>query len=128
MRLTPQRERVLEALRLLGHATPDAVADAVGADGGGPMPLSTVYRNLETLENIGVVSHTHLDHRSPTYHLAAHANHLHLVCLGCGTLVEASTDLAGDFVRALESRHAFTPDVRHMAIHGWCATCTGAES
>lgn len=128
MRLTPQRERVLEALRLLGHATPDAVADAVGADGGAPMPLSTVYRNLETLENIGVVSHTHLDHRSPTYHLAAHANHLHLVCLGCGAVVEASTDLAGEFVRGIESQHGFTPDVRHMAIHGWCVTCMGAES
>ncbi|HYO86800.1 MAG TPA: Fur family transcriptional regulator [Dermatophilaceae bacterium] len=123
MRMTAQRERVLSAVRRLGHATPDAVAEATAADGGAGLPLSTVYRNLEALENIGVVSHTHLDHRAPTYHLSVHANHLHLVCLGCGTVTESGTDLADDFVAEVLAQHGFTADVRHMAIHGWCMTC-----
>ena len=81
MRMTPQRRRVIAAVEELGHATPDALAATVARDGGAALPLSTIYRNLEALEDLGVVTHTHLDHRSPTYHLAEHADHLHLVCL-----------------------------------------------
>lgn len=127
MRLTPQRERVLEAVRKLGHATPDAVAESVAADGAGAMPLSTVYRNLEALERVGVVSHSHLEHRAPSYHLAAHSNHVHLVCLGCGRVLESSVSLADDFVNELHAAHGFTADVRHMAVHGWCSAC-GADA
>ena len=83
MRMTPQRRRVIAAVEKLGHATPDALAATVAHDGGAALPLSTIYRNLEALEELGVVTHTHLDHRAPTYHLAEHADHLHLVCLGC---------------------------------------------
>ena len=66
MRLTPQRERIIKAVDALGHATPDGLAAAVDHDGGPALPLSTIYRNLEALEQAGLVSHTHLDHRSPT--------------------------------------------------------------
>lgn len=124
MRMTAQRERVLELIRRLGHATPDAVAEAAETDGGTPLPLSTVYRNLEALEQIGAVSHTHLDQRAPSYHLATHANHLHLVCIGCGRLTESETELADEFVAALLAQHGFSADVRHLAVHGWCLTCS----
>ena len=127
MRMTPQRERVLRAVERLGHATPDAVAEAVDADDGPPLSLSTVYRNLEALERIGAVSHTHLDHRAPSYHLATHANHLHLVCLGCGAVSEAPVAIADAFARAIVDGAGFVVDVRHMAVHGWCARCEGDE-
>lgn len=124
MRLTRQRERVIDAVRRLGHATPDGLAAAVARDGGPALPLSTIYRNLEALEDVGIVSHTHLDHRSPTYHLADHANHLHLVCLSCGAVIESGVQTADAFVGNLLTRHGFVADVRHMAIHGWCADCS----
>ncbi|MDQ5840637.1 MAG: transcriptional repressor [Chloroflexota bacterium] len=124
MRLTPQRERIIEAVRALGHATPDGLAAAVGRDGGPALSLSTIYRNLEALEGVGVVSHTHLDHRSPTYHLADHADHVHLVCLSCGAVIESTVAAADPFVGNLLTRHGFVADVRHMAIHGWCAACS----
>ena len=130
MRLTPQRSRIIAAVRALGHATPDGLAAAVGQDGRPALSLSTIYRNLEALEEVGVVSHTHLDHRSPTYHLADHAAHLHLVCLSCGTVIESAVVAADHFVGNLLDRHGFVADVRHMAIHGWCAACSAktAES
>ena len=123
-RLTPQRERIIAAVRALGHATPDGLAAAVGHDGGPALSLSTIYRNLEALEDVGVVSHTHLDHRSPTYHLADHAEHLHLVCLSCGTVIESPVAAADPFVGNLLARHGFVADVKHMAIHGWCEACS----
>ena len=98
MRLTPQRRRVIDALARLGHATPDAVTAEVGADGGAALPASTIYRALEALEELGLVAHTHLDHRAPTFHLAGHADHIHLVCLGCRAVDEVPVALAGEFV------------------------------
>ena len=124
MRLTPQRERIIDAIQMLGHATPDGLAAAVGRDGGSALPLSTIYRNLEALEEVGVVSHTHLDHRSPTYHLSDHADHLHLVCLSCGVVIESTVTTADPFVGNLLALHGFVADVKHMAIHGWCAACS----
>jgi len=124
MRLTRQRERIIDAVRALGHATPDGLAANVAQDGGPALSLSTIYRNLEALEEVGVVSHTHLDHRSPTYHLSDHADHLHLVCLSCGAVIESPVTTADPFVGNLLSAHGFMADVKHMAIHGWCAACS----
>jgi len=128
MRLTRQRERVIDAVRVLGHATPDGLAAAVARDGGSALPLSTIYRNLEALEEVGVVSHTHLDHRTPTYHLTDHADHLHLVCLSCGAVIESAVTMADAFVRNLLTRQGFVADVKHMAIHGWCARCSAPKT
>ena len=82
--MTPQRQRVLDAVARLGHATPEDVVARVAEDGGPALAPSTVYRALEALESLGVVGHTHLDHRAPSYHLADHADHIHLVCRTCG--------------------------------------------
>ena len=123
MRLTPQRRRIVDALTALEHGTPDAVAARVAEDGGAALPLSTIYRGLDALEALGIVSHTHLDHRAPTYHLADHATHIHLVCLGCGTVSEAPIATAAEFAGNVRAATGFDPDVTHMAIHGWCASC-----
>ena len=82
LRLTPQRELVLSAVRELGHATPEDVAEKVRQTHHG-INLSTVYRNLETLENVGLVKHTHLGNSGATYHAAEELTHLHLVCGSC---------------------------------------------
>jgi Fur family ferric uptake transcriptional regulator len=124
MRMTRQRERIIDAVRALGHATPDGLAAAVARDGGPALSLSTIYRNLEALEEVGVVSHTHLDHRSPTYHLSDHADHIHLVCLSCGVVIESALTTADPFAGNLLTTYGFVADVKHMAIQGWCATCS----
>ncbi|HRW17731.1 MAG TPA: transcriptional repressor [Dermatophilaceae bacterium] len=122
-RLTEPRRRIVAALERLGHGTPDAVAAAVGADGGAPLPASTIYRGLEALQQLGVVAHTHLDHRAPTYHLAGHADHVHLVCLGCDRVDEIPVEAAGDFAAVLREQRGFAADLSHMAIQGWCSVC-----
>jgi Fur family transcriptional regulator, ferric uptake regulator len=122
-RLTPQRRRILDAVSHLEHATPDLVAKVVAQDGGAELPLSTIYRGLEVLEELGFVAHTHLDHRAPSYHRAGHATHIHLVCLGCGVVGEAPIETATAFIGNLRTAHGFEADVTHMAVHGWCADC-----
>src|ERR1700755_988141 len=103
LRATPQRRQVLTAIAELGHATPEQIHDRVHAENPS-VNLSTVYRALEVLESLSLVSHTPLDHRSPTYHLAAHARHLHLVCRNCGTVIEAELSLAHSLAASLLER------------------------
>lgn len=122
MRVTATRQRVYTAVSEIPHATPEALIEAVNA-GRPSVPPSSVYRALEALEVAGLVTHTHLDHHAPTYHLADHHRHLHLVCRVCGSVAESDVALADDLVAALERQHSFAADVTHMAIQGECSTC-----
>jgi Fur family transcriptional regulator, ferric uptake regulator len=121
-RLTPQRQLVLDAVTLLEHATPDEICGQVQRSAPG-VNLSTVYRALELLEELGLVTHTHLGHGPPTYHPASTAEHLHLVCRDCGSVTETDVDVADALVRQLAEQHGFETDVGHFAIYGRCREC-----
>jgi len=125
LRLTPQRQLVLEAVERLGHATPEAICAEVQKSASG-VNLSTVYRTLEVLEDVGLVRHAHLGSGPPAYHAAHDHAHLHLVCTVCGAVQEADIALADELVGRLAQRYAFTTDVEHMAITGHCAQCAAA--
>jgi Fur family ferric uptake transcriptional regulator len=85
--------------------------------------LSTVYRNLETLENVGLVLHTHLGHGGATYHAAEELTHLHLVCSDCGVIGDAPIESAANFVNTLSDDYGFKTDVTHFAVYGLCSKC-----
>jgi Fur family ferric uptake transcriptional regulator len=121
-RLTPQRQLVLEAVTRLGHATPEEVAEAVQQTAHG-VNISTVYRTLELLEQLGLVTHTHLGHGAPTYHSADDADHVHLVCRECGRVAQTTPDVVGEVVDRLAAEEGFQADVRHLAIFGLCRNC-----
>ena len=100
-RVTPQRQLVLEAVTKLEHATPEEIWADVQQTARG-VNISTIYRALELLEQLGLVTHTHLGHGAPRYHLAAEAEHVHLVCSNCGRITQVAPDAVGPLVAALE--------------------------
>jgi Fur family ferric uptake transcriptional regulator len=129
MRATPQRRLVLQAVSELGHATPEQVCEHVHVQGRTvSLNLSTVYRALELLEELGVVSHTHLSHGSPTYQVADHVDHLHLVCRRCGSVTEADLDLARPLSSSVAGRHGFSTDLAHLSLHGVCGGCRSTDA
>ncbi|MFC6080198.1 Fur family transcriptional regulator [Sphaerisporangium aureirubrum] len=121
-RVTPQRQLVLEAVTRLGHATPEDICGEVQETARG-VNISTVYRTLELLEELGMVTHTHLGHGAPTYHLASEADHVHLVCRNCETVTEVRPELVRGLVDSLDSELGFATDVHHLTIFGQCANC-----
>nr|WP_240896164.1 transcriptional repressor [Kineococcus siccus] len=124
--MTPQRERVLAAVRGLGHATAEEVAarlDAQDASGAGAVNPSTVYRALSLLEELGLVARTQLDRPSPSFHAVEHADHLHLLCGSCGAVDEVPAGLAAGFAADVLREHGFRLDTRHLALRGRCAAC-----
>lgn len=126
-RVTPQRQLVLEAVVELGHGTPDTIAAAVAAKVPG-ISLSTVYRTLEVLEDIGAVRHAHLGHGAPTYHPADAPHHLHLVCRSCDWVGEVPVETAGPLTSQLQDERGFVTDLAHFALYGTCAACAAAAS
>jgi Fur family transcriptional regulator, ferric uptake regulator len=84
--------------------------------------LSTIYRNLEDLERLGVVLHSHLGHGAATYQLTALA-HAHFICETCGRRIEAPAELFRELARRAERQLGFAIDPRHFAILGRCADC-----
>jgi len=113
---------VLEAVISLGHATPDEIAEEVRRTASG-VNLSTVYRTLELLEELGLVTHAHLGHGAPTYHAADDADHLHLVCRVCGGIEEMPPDVLDQAVHRIAEDRGFAVDVGHFAIFGTCSAC-----
>ncbi|MEV5595893.1 transcriptional repressor [Streptomyces sp. NPDC052496] len=126
-RLTPQRQLVLEAVDKLEHATPDDILTEVRRTAGG-VNISTVYRTLELLEELNLVSHAHLGHGAPTYHLADRHHHIHLVCRDCTEVIEADQTVAAPFTTTLRETFGFDTDLKHFAIFGRCAACTGKRA
>ncbi|MEZ5115989.1 MAG: Fur family transcriptional regulator [Candidatus Nanopelagicales bacterium] len=123
-RITPQRQLVLEAVNQLRHGTPDEILAEVQRTATG-VNLSTVYRTLEVLEDVGLVTHAHIGHGAPTYHTVEEEAHIHLVCDRCGRVESVEAAVAEPFCQALLERRGFVTDVTHVSVHGICRDCAG---
>ncbi len=117
MRVTAQRERILAAVRELGHATPEQINDAVSG-----VDLTTVYRTLELLEELGLVRHAHLDHGAPAFR-PAEDDHIHVVCHSCGSVMDVPPDLVDALEDRLRDEQGFTLDRSHFTVFGRCRNC-----
>lgn len=122
LRLTPQRQLILEAVHDLRHATPEQVHTAVRERAAG-VNITTVYRTLELLEDLGLVTHTHLSHGSPTYHRVGEHQHVHLVCRSCGTVTEVDPAILAPIAEQLREERGFRVDIGHTSFFGVCKEC-----
>jgi len=121
-RATSSRRALLEALfNTDGHLTAEELAAAVQARAPG-VYISTIYRNLDDLQRLGVVVHSHLGHGPATYQLASSA-HAHFICDNCGATVEAPDELFQGLARTAKAKLGFSIDPRHFAMLGHCSVC-----
>lgn len=121
-RVTSSRRFLLRVLfEVEGHHTAEELATAVQAQAP-DIHLSTIYRNLDELERLGVIVHSHLGHGPATYHLAA-MSHGHFVCETCGTMIEAPDSLFAELGANAEAAFGFAIDPHHFAVLGVCSDC-----
>jgi Fur family ferric uptake transcriptional regulator len=124
-RATPAKRMLITALLgSSGHRTAEDIAAVVRAQAP-DVALTTIYRNLEELERVGLVDRTRTDHGPATYHLAS-AAHGHLVCEHCGTMTEVPGEMFADLAAAAYRRYGFTLEPRRFAALGRCAECAAA--
>jgi Fur family ferric uptake transcriptional regulator len=122
-RLTPQREMIVEAVAHAGrHVTAEEVYEQVRARTSA-VNVATVYRTLDLLVELGLVSQADLGGGKVTYASSGHGPHCHLVCRRCGCVIEADCDLVEPLEEQLGERYGFTAELHHFAISGLCAEC-----
>jgi Fe2+ or Zn2+ uptake regulation protein len=122
-RVTTARRAVISALvDADSHVTADDLASAVQR-AHPDVHLSTVYRTLDALEQLGVIDHVHLGHGRAVYHLADEP-HQHLVCERCGDVIEVPDELFADLAGRLESQYGFAIRPNHFAVLGRCRHCS----
>ena len=121
LRVTTTRRLLLaELYRIEGPVSVEELCGRVlGAD------LASVYRNLETLESIGVVRHVHLGHGPGLYTLVATSGDVEYVtCVRCGAY-EALAPARLDEARALiEHEVGYRARFTHFPIVGLCPDCS----
>jgi Fur family ferric uptake transcriptional regulator len=86
-----------------------------------------LYRTLELLEELGLVTHAHLSHGAPTYHTVDGVQHVHLVCRRCDTVTEVSSGILAPLAETLHDAHGFSVDIGHVALFGLCKGCRGTD-
>jgi Fur family ferric uptake transcriptional regulator len=123
-RVTPQRQLVIEqVLATHGHIAPEAIYLEVSRRFPS-INRSTVYRTLQLLEQMGLISHAHVEEGSTRYHRAEEPAHMHLVCHSCGAIQEIEDLSVGEPLRQiLRERYGFQSDLTHLAIAGRCRAC-----
>lgn len=127
-RVTGARRAVIEVLaHSAGHPSAEQLCGQV-SERYPTVHRATVYRTLERLAMLGVVTHVHVGGGATAYHLAGESGghqHLHACCRVCGRIIDLPGDLLDPVSRRLAQESGFDLDPPHVALSGTCRTCDG---
>jgi Fur family ferric uptake transcriptional regulator len=127
-RLTPQRMMILAAIhQSAGHITAEAIHERVKEQY--PfVDISTVYRTLQLLKKLRLITETDLGEGVVEYELTERGRHHHLVCRQCGKSAALDDSFLEPLAERLLKAHGFQADLEHFAIFGICAACQKGSS
>jgi Fur family ferric uptake transcriptional regulator len=128
LRVSSARRLVLEAL-FAADSPVGAEAIAGGLDGRLPgSDLASVYRNLDTLEQIGMVRHFHLAHGRGLYALTGRCDAGYAACERCGAHRALDRGAVARVAAALREACGYEAHLSHFPIVGTCPECDDAHS
>ena len=124
-KLTKQREMILETIlaKENWHFTAEELFSAVrkkDADIG----MATIYRTLELMQKLDIVHVLDFNDDSRKYELfLEETHHHHLICRGCGKLIEFSDQDIDYFETELEEKYDFEISDHKLRFYGYCKEC-----
>ena len=123
-RLTPQRMMILSAIESSDdHISAEEIHTQI-VEKYPNVNISTVYRTLDLLQKLGLVTATDLGGGRVRYHPVEKGHHHHLVCRDCGAVIDLDESLLASLKDALLREHGFIADLKHLAIMGRCVNCS----
>jgi Fur family ferric uptake transcriptional regulator len=122
-RITSQRRLVVDILAQSSEHLDAADIYELGRQRDPRLSLSTVYRTLSMLKETGVVRELHLDDEHHHYELDDEDEHSHLVCLGCGRIIEVDSAAFAQAASALGAAYGFEIASAQVELSGYCAEC-----
>ncbi len=124
-RVTSPTRVVLAALFAAeGPVSAQRIAESSPGSG---LEASSVYRNLERLEELGVVRHVHLGHGPSLYLLVGSGEREFLLCERCGKARSVEPAELDPVREAIAERFGYRARFSHFPIVGLCAACARAE-
>lgn len=118
---TGPRRAVVEALLgRRGAFTAQEIADELTPRGIG---RATVFRTVNTLEDIGLVNRLHVGGMCDRYAFCDGSHHHHLVCTGCGAVFPIADCTIGPATSNAAQQIGFEVEGHHVDVYGLCAVC-----
>lgn len=123
-----QPARVVLDAMFMADGPVSAERVAMGLDGRlQKLDLASVYRNLERLEKLGVVSHVHVGHGPGLYALVRGDDPEYLVCQRCDAVTTVQHAALAPVRDAIRDAFGYRADFSHFPIHGLCADCARVD-
>ncbi len=121
---TAQRELILVVfLSTEGHLSAEDLYNLVKAEDPA-VGFTTVYRTLKLLAECGLAREERLgDGRMRYEHLYNHQHHDHLICTGCGRLIEFYSEVIENKQDEIAAQYSFQPTRHSLRIWGVCSEC-----
>jgi len=85
--------------------------------------LATVYRNLHLFKELGLVDERRLGQVRCYYEIKQTPEHQHLVCRGCGKIIEFESPLIRELVDKVQREHSFNVTKAELYLEGYCEQC-----
>jgi Fur family ferric uptake transcriptional regulator len=121
-RVTNQRALILEIIRQgKGHLDADEIYRKARKKQP-RLSLSTVYRTVQALKKLGLIEELHFNDSHHHYEAKPATEHHHLVCLGCGQVIEFQYPLSRLKRNIVEARHFEIVDTE-IRMTGYCSRC-----
>ncbi|MFC1955533.1 Fur family transcriptional regulator [Chloroflexota bacterium] len=121
MRVTDNRTLILDIIRQ-GHLDADEIYRRA-REKGYRISLSTVYRALQMFKKLGLIEELHFDDTHHHYEVKPSAEHHHLVCLGCGKVIEFRHPLSSYIKRNVSEARDFDIAETEIRVTGYCSKC-----
>ncbi len=123
VRVTNQRTLLFEIIRRgRGHLDADEVYQQARQKYP-RLSLSTVYRTLQLFKKLGLVEELHFDETHHHYEVKPSTEHHHLVCLGCGKVIEFRYPLSRHIKRNVPEAKDFEVADTEIRMTGYCSRC-----
>ena len=124
LRLTEQRRIIADAFfREKGHHSADTIFGLVKKSHPG-IGYATVYRTLKLLKEAGLATGMNLGDGFARYEPPSkRGHHDHLICRGCGRIVEFENDRIESLQERVARRHGFTVTDHKLELYGVCGAC-----
>lgn len=122
-RITTQRALLLDLLRQgKGHMDADELYHKARQKNP-QISLSTVYRNLQLFKQLGFIAERHFSEEHHYYEIKSRPEHQHLLCLGCGRVIEFSCPISQQLKENISKQYSF--EITGVEVHmtGFCPKC-----
>jgi len=125
--VTAQRQLLLKLIRdaRVHIDAKELYQRAIGKDQS--ISLGTVYRNLHLFKELGLVNERRLGQAQCYYEINQTPEHHHLVCRGCGKIVDFESPLIPKLVDKVQQQHGFNVTKVELYLEGYCPECEEKE-